>query len=293
MITHVDKSKDWHQWRKEGIGSSDSAAILGISPYKTPYQLWEEKTGKVKTDETPNYIQGKGNRLEPVARATYELTTGLTMSAAWFENPEYKFIRASFDGYNEQAKRGLEIKFQGKENHMKAHTEKFIVPHYMCQMQHQMLASGCEQMDFVSYNPECEPKMVIVPVVADLAFLVDYQIKVILFWNENVLKDKPPELTDADVRQVKTKDALSLAAKYQKHVQDIAKLTEEAEKMKVELLALAKGNVRTEIGSVRITRSFRKGNVDYAKIPELAKVNLDDYRKAGSSVTTLTLQGSE
>ena len=30
--------------RKKGIGGSDVAAILGFSPYKSPYQLWLDKT---------------------------------------------------------------------------------------------------------------------------------------------------------------------------------------------------------------------------------------------------------
>ena len=32
--------------RKKGIGGSDVAAILGFSPYKSPYQLWLDKTGR-------------------------------------------------------------------------------------------------------------------------------------------------------------------------------------------------------------------------------------------------------
>ena len=35
---------DWLKERQKGIGGSDVAAILGMSPWRTPYQVWEEKT---------------------------------------------------------------------------------------------------------------------------------------------------------------------------------------------------------------------------------------------------------
>ena len=38
--------QDWLTARQERIGGSDAAAILGLNPYKTNVQLWEEKTGR-------------------------------------------------------------------------------------------------------------------------------------------------------------------------------------------------------------------------------------------------------
>ena len=38
--------KDWLAARRGRICGSDAAAILGLNPYKTNVQLWEEKTGR-------------------------------------------------------------------------------------------------------------------------------------------------------------------------------------------------------------------------------------------------------
>ncbi len=38
-------SSEWLEFRKNGIGSSDAASILGKSPFKTNVELWEEKVG--------------------------------------------------------------------------------------------------------------------------------------------------------------------------------------------------------------------------------------------------------
>ena len=42
---------EWLEWRRQGIGSSDSASIMGTSPYTTPYQLWEEKLGRKRPEK--------------------------------------------------------------------------------------------------------------------------------------------------------------------------------------------------------------------------------------------------
>lgn len=38
-------SPEWQEFRKTGIGGSDAAAILGLSPFKSNIEVWEEKVG--------------------------------------------------------------------------------------------------------------------------------------------------------------------------------------------------------------------------------------------------------
>jgi len=44
---------DKAQWesRTKSIGGSDCAAILGKSPYKSAYDVWLEKTGKISYED--------------------------------------------------------------------------------------------------------------------------------------------------------------------------------------------------------------------------------------------------
>lgn len=46
-------TKDQIEFRKSGIGGSDAAAVLSISPWKSPLELWLEKTGR-KEDGLPD-----------------------------------------------------------------------------------------------------------------------------------------------------------------------------------------------------------------------------------------------
>lgn len=54
--------------RQGYLGGSDAAAILGISPYKSPYQLYMEKVGEwqEEIDEKRERIFARGRRLEPI-----------------------------------------------------------------------------------------------------------------------------------------------------------------------------------------------------------------------------------
>jgi putative phage-type endonuclease len=72
---------DWLEVRKQGIGSSDAAAAVGLNPYQSPLELWMIKTGRdgglPKVDphdeESPMYW---GTLLEPIVAAHYTKRTG-------------------------------------------------------------------------------------------------------------------------------------------------------------------------------------------------------------------------
>lgn len=51
------------------LGGSDIAAVLGLSPWKTPVQLWLEKTGQAVDAPTPEKqkLFARGKRWEPIA----------------------------------------------------------------------------------------------------------------------------------------------------------------------------------------------------------------------------------
>ena len=41
----------WHEQRMRGIGGSDVAAIMGLSPWRTPVEVWLEKTGRAQPQD--------------------------------------------------------------------------------------------------------------------------------------------------------------------------------------------------------------------------------------------------
>ena len=73
--------EDWLAVRKQGIGSSDAAAAVGLNPYKSQLELWLEKTGRDSSlpkldpndEESPAYW---GNILEPIVASHYTKRSG-------------------------------------------------------------------------------------------------------------------------------------------------------------------------------------------------------------------------
>lgn len=53
------------EFRKSGIGGSDAAAVLGISPYTSPLELWLEKTGRKETASNSSMRLEMGSIMEP------------------------------------------------------------------------------------------------------------------------------------------------------------------------------------------------------------------------------------
>ena len=42
---------DWLEYRKQGIGGSDASVVCGINRYKSPVELWLDKTGQLPPQE--------------------------------------------------------------------------------------------------------------------------------------------------------------------------------------------------------------------------------------------------
>ena len=103
---NVDYVKDvdqWHELRGKGIGGSDAGIVMNVSSYKTPYELWEEKTGKVKKEFITNDAIEKGNVLEPVMYDLFKVLYGnryevINTKDISFSSKEIPFMRANLDG---------------------------------------------------------------------------------------------------------------------------------------------------------------------------------------------------
>ena len=84
--------------RRGYIGSSDIAAIIGLSPFKTAYEVWEEKTADT-WEESDNPILRRGRRAEPFLLETLkgEFDVWVIDANQRVEHPEFSFLRAESD----------------------------------------------------------------------------------------------------------------------------------------------------------------------------------------------------
>jgi len=91
---------DWHEWRAEGIGGSDIAALVGLSNYASPLSLYYEKTGQLKPDHEPSERQRIGRRMEGLLAEEFHDRTGLYCMATQtiWAHPVHTFARCTVDG---------------------------------------------------------------------------------------------------------------------------------------------------------------------------------------------------
>jgi putative phage-type endonuclease len=182
------QTAEWHEFRKKGIGSSDAAVIMGVSPWRSLHDLWCEKTGR-EYEKQDNWATARGNEMEPVARADYELRYGIDMPPAVVFFDKYPFMRASLDGYNQELGLVLEIKCPGKADHAVAEAGK-IPEKYYAQVQHQLLVTGADEVHYYSYKNHVGVLVIVKP---DLDYMADLFKREIAFWNEYVLKNVEPK----------------------------------------------------------------------------------------------------
>ena len=91
---------DWLELRKKGLGGSDAAAVLGISPFRTARDLYYDKLGIVTTDDQANWVALEvGTLLEPLVARIFEAKTGLKVyqRKCMFQHPLYPWMLADLD----------------------------------------------------------------------------------------------------------------------------------------------------------------------------------------------------
>ena len=94
----------WLQVRKGGIGSSDAAAAVGLHPYKSPLQLWMEKTNRDAALPAPDPSDDQspvfwGTVLEPIVAEQYSRRTGHRVRRvnAVLQHPQHAWMLANID----------------------------------------------------------------------------------------------------------------------------------------------------------------------------------------------------
>ena len=138
--------EDWLEERKKGIGGSDAATILGLNPYKTSIDLWEEKTGRKDAEDISDKPYVKyGTKAEDHLRELFKLDFPqyevTHQENAIIKHPIYPFLFASLDGQLVDKNTGelgiLEIKTTNILQSMQKEKWKEKIPdNYYCQVLH-------------------------------------------------------------------------------------------------------------------------------------------------------------
>lgn len=100
----------WLRWRREGITSSDIMAILGLLPYRSAYEVWLDKTGRLPL-KVDTHLLERGRRLEPACAQWLADRCRLTLlrTGSW-ANLARPWMRANPDRFVVGQRAGVELK---------------------------------------------------------------------------------------------------------------------------------------------------------------------------------------
>lgn len=271
-------SPEWREWRRKKIGASDSPIIMGVSPFRTPLQLWEDKMNLTQTVETERMRRGK--HLEEEACKCFEKKTDLLVLRPNDQDGlvrihnKFNWMIASYDGIDIHGKFILEIKCPGSEDHEKAKSGH-VPEKYFPQIQHQLEVAQLDIAYYFSYDGQ---DGVIVQVNRDNSYIQRMVVKEFEFW-ECMESWTPPELTERDYKY-KNDLLWNRASEDYLKAKEGREHFEKKEKEARELLICMCEGQSSKGNGLSVSKIIRKGCVNYSNIPELEKVDLDKYRSA-------------
>lgn len=284
MLALQQNTEEWIEFRKGKIGASDSPIIMGVSPWKSSYDLWLEKLGL--SEVYTNEAMQRGHRFEASARFEFELENNFSVEPKVLVHPEYEWMIASLDGISEDGKKIVEIKCPGKDDHSQALSGK-IPEKYYPQLQHQIEVSGVEKAYYFSWTTDTFVTLILERDDDYIKSMIEKEKE----FYECLQQLIPPPLSNKDY--VRRNDELWREASERwrnakLHLNELEKIEKE---LRQTLIHLASDRNCMGAG-VKVVKTARRGPIEYKDIPELVGVNLENYRKPNVTCWRLTENGT-
>ncbi len=193
--------EEWLNYRRQGIGGSDAAAVLGVSPFTTLRDLYYDKRGIVSAiEDESNWVQLEiGHLLEDLVARIFSKKTGyrIFQIKKMFQHSVHTFMLADLDYFIELPdgkKAILEIKttnYNAKDKWWNGREE--IVPlNYLLQGKHYMAVMDIDHVFYCCLYGNSEDEVIIRQIERDL----EYESELIAleedFWFNHVLAEIPP-----------------------------------------------------------------------------------------------------
>ncbi|POP51508.1 lambda-exonuclease family protein [Zhongshania marina] len=303
------KSDEWLEWRSEGITASDIPIILGLSPYKTPYQLWAEKTGRFNTaDISANPNVKRGNRLEDKARQVSENRAGQLLVPSCGEYRDWRPFRASFDGLDENFKpHEFKAPSDAQWEDVKAkgvNSAAYIM--YEAQTQAQAIVAGQNEGILLFYREtENGPEDMEFPISVSEGQKISILNHAKWFWNLVETNTPPEKDPERDVFEPAEGDDYFAWRSYADIWRDnhsrmkalkeqLSELDKDQKAVQKQMITMMGPFMQADVGGVKISLFVKQGNIDYKsfladKFPgQDFELELENYRKDSRSESRFT-----
>jgi putative phage-type endonuclease len=259
---------------------------MNINKDKTPYQLFCEKMGFLKVEQTLQMKQG--HDIEEEARNWFHKEYGVKVHPAVATHDLHDWALASFDGINLDKEVIVEIKHVKQEFHEMALSGK--VPElYYPQCQFQMYVSGWEHVHYLSYKRD-KPAVVVIARDNDyISSMVEAASK----FHDLLLEQLPPPLQNRDYIDVSESYELNeLAQRYKYHFAAEKEHRSKAEAIKEEMKVLTNDKNVKGFGW-KLTKYHVDGRLDYDAIMKNHNIdvkNCQEFKKPKITAYRITVE---
>lgn len=148
-VIACNSESEWLEQRRQGLGASEAAAVLGASPWASALSVWSRKLGL--DDESPDSEAMEwGQELEPVIAAKFARVTGYPLNDPGrytiMVDETHEWLRCTLDRViatpdSPDGPGVLEIKTAGAQ-FLRTWEDDGIPWHYLIQVQHQLAVTG-------------------------------------------------------------------------------------------------------------------------------------------------------
>jgi len=283
--------------RATGIGASEVAAVCGVNPFASAWDVWAQKTGQYTPDESEqSEAMEIGNAIEPTTAALAEKRLGcrLVKPKSTYK-AENGIMLANLDRQVERAARGepiCELKSTWlTEGWGEPGTDE--VPEYVyVQVHAQMLCSDARVAHVARMLGKYGFSVSLFRVAYNAALAKTIEDRVCKFWRENVEKDTPPadSLPSLDVvsriprevgKVIEIDDRLILAFSGARDLRLEAEKFEEARRAEL-LAAMGDAEVGQGMAMVAQFKEVSSRKLDTAALKEMHPAIVAEFTRTTS-----------
>jgi putative phage-type endonuclease len=245
---------EWLKERQRGIGGSDVGAILGVNKWKTPFEVYLEKTEEITEVKETSEAAYWGTELEELVAKEFSKRTGkkVRRDSRHLVHPKYPFMVANIDRRVVRENAILECK-TANQFLAKEWDGDEVPASYILQCQHYMSVTGAEKcyiacliggQRFVWKEIQRDEELIDMIILAEMDF-----------WKNHVEKKVPPALDGSSAAEKYLKERYSnptpyseinLKSEYKDMISEYLQLKENIKTLETRLKEI-ENNIKNEL----------------------------------------------
>lgn len=201
MTDTLTAHEEWLEWRRGGLGASDIAGVLGLSPWSSPWSVWCRKVGLIGEADSSEAMRF-GRMAEDMLARYFEEDTGLSVDGAQtrVERSDAPWMRCTvdgfgFDGPSRDRSAAVAVVEYKTTADAPAEWSPEVPLHYACQATWTAIVTGHPVVLFgvlhLAYGRPTFRVYTFQPSPDDIALVT---ARASSFWTDHVLAGVPPEV---------------------------------------------------------------------------------------------------